>query len=221
MRRSWSSVVWCLLVCSGTACGSGDDDGDTGGRVDGAADPVDGAADPPDSAPSDAETGDAAAELPCDGNGTGQVDGTVGGQALDPVLSATFQLSPVFDKQLTHALFLGEDEHPDGCPPFDGPLEPNSGDLLRILICHEAEVGTYELVDVADYPPEPDQEDSCARLGTGTFNDPFGPGIVSGSITLETVGPYDVGCVVGHFSATFEGGDTLVGSFNALHCETK
>jgi hypothetical protein len=199
-RQSWRLVAALILVCW-TGCDGGDGDPDAaGGLLDGGGDT------------------DAAPELTCDGNGAGQADGTVGGTALDPVRMARFQVDPTLDERFSHLLILSETSPPDGCPPFDGPQ--GDGDALYVRICHPPEAGTYEVVELEAYPL-PDPDDSCDRLAVASFNTLDGPGAVAGSITIESVGPHAVGCVVGHFSVVFGGGDELEGTFEALRCESK
>lgn len=188
------STISKVVILAGliqVAC-SGDDDGSTGD-------------DPDASSASDALPGQADAQpLVCNAAGSGNVNGTIAGQTVAPVMATWY------DEVMPDAFALVVSELPGTCQVGGA----GSGESLAILFCADVTVGTYNIVDEQSFPDIacPGQMVTYAIVEDETGSDL--DETVAGSVTIDGITP----CISGAFDLTFDQGDTLTGAFEAAIC---
>lgn len=186
--RAWFTVI--ALVSLSSACGGDGVDGAASDLGDGDAAPTVDAGEPLDGA-----TADAASPIGCDPPGTGQVDGSVTGLAIAPVVRVEYLRFP-------HASRVLLDEAPGECG-----LEGASGERLLLgWVPGPPEVGE---VPVGSSFPDPVVLGELAAAGGA------GSQAIDGTVAVTSVGE---ACVVGSFSLEFLDGETLSGGFAARVC---
>lgn len=135
-------------------------------------------------------------------NDTGSVDGTIAGEAIDPIASTWYRaLSPSY-----HVIIL--DEKPTQCGFTAG-----SGEHVGLAFCAAPVPGQYQMA-TQSFPTMPCPGEMIAI----SFVEDGGGGdlavSVSGTVTIAAADD----CISGSFDITYDTGDTLTGSFSAAVC---
>lgn len=142
----------------------------------------------------------------CGELGSATAEGAVAGVMLDPIASALYLETPIFG----YAFPLVLEERTLSC----AGEATGSGEHLAFLFCAPVAAGEYELVDLESLPEESCPGDLVASGNLEMEDSSDLAGVVSGSITITAAGS----CVTGSFSARFEGGGELEGTFDAVTC---
>jgi len=132
----------------------------------------------------------------------GEVNGTVMGHSIAPVMRAQQLALPHVD-----AVFLHLDELGGACGTFN-----TTGQHLVLAFCAAPAVGTYPIAATGP--------GTCPSNNAGGFiEENEGQDIatgIDGSITILSVTSK---CVIGSFSIDYANAEQLTGSFNAQICE--
>jgi hypothetical protein len=145
----------------------------------------------------DAQLGDAPIDVPpgqCGATGIGNVEGTVTGTAITPVMRATLFHTAMW------TIVLDEIDHPVCGDP------PTTGEQLILLFCRRPTPGTFTVDGDGGCPGT---TTSVLLMRDGTVFEEAD----SGTITITG----NTDCVAGSFSATF-GDEQLTGTFDAVSC---
>lgn len=186
----------CALIALISAAGCGDDGAATDAAITADASGTDAPSSPDATASSDA------APVSCTNPG-GTVNGTIAGEGVEPVVTAWYgQLGPG-----AYVIVLDELDSTCGVEPR------GTGEHLVLGFCDVLQVGEYSIVNEQAFPTTacPGQQVAFSIVEDQTSDLDES---VSGTITIESIED----CVTGSYSVTYDGGDTLTGTFIAAIC---